>query len=392
MKIMKSSKLFRALILVAYGLLFLPPNLNAQNNALTINGAYILMNGGTETENINLVINQSSTLGIVRLSEGGHIHSESQDNTIKWITNSALGSYVFPFGVLGNTNDYIPFTFNKTAGSSSVSVSTWSTNQENSPKPHTSNVAPVINMLGTADSVIYALDRFWNIQAPATTADLTFSYLGAENTTVNANNNLIAQHWNGASWNQQVGSTTTTGVTTGVGTSGPYLGQNTFSPWMLTTQCSPDITVVTVAETITANAIATYQWIDCNNNNAIIAGETGQSYTATANGDYAVIVTDGGCSDTSACINISTVGVKLNSIENTIAVYPNPASDKVNVVFDKLDPTTQLQLIDNLGKTIHQIKPINKFSIIDIQSLPKGIYTLIISTLEDTTTKKIIKQ
>lgn len=34
-----------------------------------------------------------------------------------------------------------------------------------------------------------------------------------------------------------------------------------------------------------------YQWIDCNNNNTPIAGATSQSFTATASGNYAVIIT-----------------------------------------------------------------------------------------------------
>ena len=52
---------------------------------------------------------------------------------------------------------------------------------------------------------------------------------------------------------------------------------------------------------------ATYQWIDCNTGLAI-AGETNQNYTATANGNYAVIVSQGICSDTSACIAVTIIG------------------------------------------------------------------------------------
>src|SRR5690554_4922439 len=267
-------------------------NLKAQNNALALNGAYIVMNGGNSTNNINLVVNQSNPLGIVRLSGGGHIHSENQFNIVKWVSNNETGSYVFPFGVNGNANDYIPFTFNKTAGNSSIAMATWATDQQNSPKPAATNVAAVNNMSGIADSVLYAVDRFWDIQASGTTADLTFSYLGTENTTLDPNKNLKAQHWDGTGWGHQVGPGTP-GVTSGVGTAGPFVNQSTFSPWMLTTDCSPDVATTTAGETITATTPppATYQWIDCNNGNAIITGETGQSYTATENGDYAVIVT-----------------------------------------------------------------------------------------------------
>jgi len=48
--------------------------------------------------------------------------------------------------------------------------------------------------------------------------------------------------------------------------------------------------------------------VDCNSN-TLIPGEIGQVYTATADGDYVVIVTENGCVDTSSCINIGGVGI-----------------------------------------------------------------------------------
>src|SRR5690554_2493974 len=295
----------------------------AQNNALALNGAYIVMDGGTATENVELVINQPGELGIVRLAGGGHIHSENQYNVVKWITNDATGSYVFPFGVEGNANDYIPFTFNKTAGDNSVTVSTWATNEQNSPKPNETNVGAVTNMSGSVDSVLYAIDRFWGIQASETTADLTFSYLGTENTTLNPNYDVMAQHWNGTSWDGQVGAGSE-GVTTGVGTAGPYEDQSSFSPCVLVTS--------------------------------------------------------------------NPVGIEKHDMRNSIAVYPNPATDKVNIVMDELDPNTQLILVDNLGKVVYQTKPVNNAASIDLQPLARGVYTLIINSDNHTFSKKIIKQ
>jgi hypothetical protein len=63
-----------------------------------------------------------------------------------------------------------------------------------------------------------------------------------------------------------------------------------------------DVTVSSIDSTITAsNSNGTYQWIDCDNGNAWIANETGQSYTASDSGTYAVIITENGCVDTSVC-------------------------------------------------------------------------------------------
>lgn len=54
---------------------------------------------------------------------------------------------------------------------------------------------------------------------------------------------------------------------------------------------------------------ATYQWIDCDNNNSPISGETNQSYTPTVTGNYAVEVTVNGCTYVSECVLVDFTGV-----------------------------------------------------------------------------------
>lgn len=230
-------RLFISLILImSYQL---SNNCYAQNNSIVLNGGYIVLNGGTITNNIYVVVNQPNPSGIVRLPAGGHINSENQYNFVKWLSGTTTGSYIFPFGVGGNASDYIPFTFNKTAGNSNISTSTWATNIQNMPHPATTNVGEVTDMLGITDSVEYAIDRFWDIQAATTTADLTFSYKGSENTTSTPTSFVQAQHWNGNTWDAPVGPGTA-GVTAGIGTAGPYIGQNTFSPWVIIVPCAVD--------------------------------------------------------------------------------------------------------------------------------------------------------
>lgn len=203
-----------------------------QNNALILNGAYIIIDGGTQTNNIYLVVDQANTIGITRPG-GGHINSEGQYNLVKWASGTNTGNYVFPFGVAGTSTDYIPFTFNKTSLSNSdLNISTWTTNQQNMPHPASSNVAAVTNMIGVTDSVANAIDRFWDIQSPNIIGDLTFSYRGNENTTMFPVDTFKAQHWNGNSWDVQAGIGNL-GVTAGIGTVGPVTGQSTFSPWVL---------------------------------------------------------------------------------------------------------------------------------------------------------------
>ncbi len=69
---------------------------------------------------------------------------------------------------------------------------------------------------------------------------------------------------------------------------------------------------------------ASYQWIKCNPFE-IISGATSQSYTATSNGLYAVIINQNGCADTSDCVAVNSIGIEdLSLTENFIHIYPNP--------------------------------------------------------------------
>ena len=76
-----------------------------------------------------------------------------------------------------------------------------------------------------------------------------------------------------------------------------------------------DVNVTNVGGVLTSTqASGNYQWIDCDNASTAIAGETAQSFTPTADGNYAVIVSDGTCSDTSVCTAFTVpVAAPLNN-------------------------------------------------------------------------------
>jgi gliding motility-associated-like protein len=309
----------------------MPSTIRSQNNSLIINGAYITLNGGSTTNTINLVVAQSSTLGIIR-NGGGHIHSEGQYNVVKWTSGVSTGSYVLPFGVAGNAADYIPFTFNKTtSGNADISLSTWNTNVQNLPHPDVTNVAAVTNMLGATDSVKNAIDRFWDIKTTAaTTADLTFSYRGSENTTLQPGDTIRAQHWNGASWDAAVG-VGKPGVTSGIGNSGSVSGQSSFSPWVLTRSCisALPVNLTTIANqqicngntaSLTAAASGTVSWYTAATGGTAIA--TGTVYTTpsltTTTTYYAEQLTACGVSPSRTAITVTVNTIPVVAI-STVA-------------------------------------------------------------------------
>ena len=79
---------------------------------------------------------------------------------------------------------------------------------------------------------------------------------------------------------------------------------------------------------------ATFQWLDCDNNYAIINGETNQSYTATTTGNYAVQITQQFCFggiqvDTSTCVNVdcqSDIDNDVNQIGTLLTAVQNGVS------------------------------------------------------------------
>ncbi|HCQ16578.1 MAG TPA: hypothetical protein DIU20_09965, partial [Cryomorphaceae bacterium] len=93
-----------------------------------------------------------------------------------------------------------------------------------------------------------------------------------------------------------------------------------------------DTSVTNTSPTLMANGSgATYQWLDCGKGFAVISGATNQNYTATANGNYAVAVTQNGCTDTSTCELVANVGILENSFGNGLTFYPNPTSGKLSI-------------------------------------------------------------
>jgi len=50
--------------------------------------------------------------------------------------------------------------------------------------------------------------------------------------------------------------------------------------------------------------------------------------------------------------DVITTGIAENTKENTINVFPNPASDNITFQFDESNPTGEILVTDNLGREI----------------------------------------
>jgi len=151
-----------------------------------------------------------------------------------------------------------------------------------------------------------------------------------------------------------------------------------------------DSFVITVTDNITHLVVSSptataYQWIDCNNQSAIITGETGTEFHPVANGSYAVIVSRNGCSDTSACVVIDQLGLADNWIEQ-IQLYPNPVARQGMLQITSPVELTGFEILSPDGRTMQvaSFAPGNSGITVVLPELVSGSYWLKMKTSDET--------
>ncbi len=142
-----------------------------------------------------------------------------------------------------------------------------------------------------------------------------------------------------------------------------------------------DLTIQTVNINVTDNSPtliaqvngATYQWLDCQTS-LPISGANNQNFTATTNGDYAVIITENGCVDTSDCYNVKNIGLlEAAAFDSRVEVFPNPSNGQFKVDFNS--KFANVTIYDLTGKVVwkNTIWP-NQW--IEMKNQPEGIYVI----------------
>ncbi len=117
----------------------------------------------------------------------------------------------------------------------------------------------------------------------------------------------------------------------------------------------PNTTIVATGNRLSvATAMgATYQWLDCNTNNSPITGATNANFTPGQNGQYAVVVSENGCIDTSACYNFTRNSIStLANGQTAIKLYPNPTTQNFTISLGAAQDQVQIQLLDLTGRVI----------------------------------------
>ena len=145
---------------------------------------------------------------------------------------------------------------------------------------------------------------------------------------------------------------------------------------------------------LTAEAVnATFQWINCATNQPI-SGATTNFYTPGISGNYAVVVTQNGCTATSTCILVQVVSTEEPLSVASWTLQPNPASTLTQLVFsDTSNEDLWLEVFDLAGRSLyHQNVAAGTRQLdLNLEAMPDGILIVRLATEQEVSTKRLIK-
>ena len=125
---------------------------------------------------------------------------------------------------------------------------------------------------------------------------------------------------------------------------------------------------------------------------SIWAGEIGQTYSPLNNGDYAVVINQNNCIDTSECYNVILVSIIENNLKNNCTIFPNPTQGDFTINFGITYNEILIDITDMTGKIIFTIKETNSSYTRINKKLPAGEYLVNIKAKEKNAVLKILIQ
>jgi hypothetical protein len=122
-----------------------------------------------------------------------------------------------------------------------------------------------------------------------------------------------------------------------------------------------------------------YQWYRCNPWQRI-TNETKKTFTTTTRGSYAVIVSNGICTDTSSCIALYSSGF-ATPIDASTRIYPNPFNSHLTIDLGKFHSEINIKIYDLTGRQVLNTKFKNLESCdLNLETLNKGTYYMQVET------------
>lgn len=150
--------------------------------------------------------------------------------------------------------------------------------------------------------------------------------------------------------------------------------------------------VTQAGEELSANEPGlSYQWVNCPNYTPINL-ETEQTFTASEDGGYAVIITENGCTDTSDCFTVSGLGIIENDFGDAFILYPNPTKGEFSVDLGQKYQTITITISDLSGrKVLSKVYNDNQTLILKLEE-PAGIYLVKIESDDKKANIRLVKE
>ncbi|PSK90402.1 SBBP repeat-containing protein [Taibaiella chishuiensis] len=161
----------------------------------------------------------------------------------------------------------------------------------------------------------------------------------------------------------------------------------------LTVNPPPVATVIKTGSVLTVNNADAYQWINCADR-SVIAGANSQTYTVTATGSYAAVITKNDCRDTSDCITVD-VGTGIADLDavNRLQFYPNPASAGIHILTQHPLRQATIRLSNVIGQVLQEQRGQSGSNFyLDIGAYAAGVYLVEVTEGDKASRRKIVKQ
>ncbi len=379
------------------------PFIYGQNSLLINDNSYIVIENGGKI----VIENPADTA--IQTTNGGNIITAAENDEVIWNIGASTGIYTIPWTTVSLVK--MPLEVNiSTAGvgTGKVTFTTYPTSNMNIPYP-----AGVTSMnsgvIGNADASLFAIDRFWGIDArgyttkPSVTLSFTYDVAEIAPTNTITEANLQAQRWNATNdtWENLLFGAQSGSVVNNV-VAAPL---DFFKNWTLVDNSTPlPVELVHFNAKLLNSRTVNVSWKTVSEiNNDYF--EVEKSENGTNFYSFAMI---NGAGNSTSTLNYSTIdsspysevtfyrlkqidfdgsfnyseikSVSMNGF-NSAFIYPNPASNFIQVESDfNSDGTAIFQVVDIYGKNVLRqelsVQKGHNQNTLLIQDLPSGNYFL----------------
>jgi hypothetical protein len=154
---------------------------------------------------------------------------------------------------------------------------------------------------------------------------------------------------------------------------------------------SVDLGLTLSGVTISVDSLATtYQWLNCDSGFSPVSGEINQNFTALVNGNYSVLITDSQCADTSACVQITTVGL-TNQTTSEISIHPNPVTNELIIELTNNYEIVRFDSLNSAGQVVYQ-GFVKEKTIVNTAHFSTGLYQIRFENRDQFEVLKFVKE